>query len=95
MKGIVVFGLIGFFALAITFTASHLSVGSMPSSEYISTPLYKPGDIIYIKPDSSKGVVVDVWESNRIDSINYYKVNRVNMGGVKMQTIKEYEIYGR
>ena len=95
MKGIAVFGLIGFFALAITFMASHLSVGSMPSSKYISTPLYKPGDIVYIKPDSSKGVVVDVYKSNRIDSINYYKVNRVNIGGVKMQTIKEYEIYGK
>jgi len=95
MKGIVVFGLIGFFALAITFMASHLSVGSMPNSEYISTPLYKPGDIIYIKPDSSKGVVVDVYKSSKIDSINYYKVNRVNMGGIKTQTIKEHEIYGR
>ena len=95
MKGIVTLGLIGFFTLAITFTASHLSVGSMPSSKYISTPLYKPGDIIYIKPDSSKGVVVDVYKSNKIDSINYYKVNKISIGGVKMRTIKEYEIYGR
>jgi hypothetical protein len=95
MKGIVTLGLIGFFALTIAFTASHLSVGSMPSSKYISTPLYKPGDIIYIKPDSAKGVVVDVYKSNRIDSINYYKVNKVSIGGVKMRTIKEHEIYGR
>ncbi len=95
MRGLVVLGIIILTAYGITFMASHLSVGSMPSSEYISTPLYKPGEIVYIKPDSSKGVVVDVYKSNRIDSINYYKVNRVNMGGVKIQTIKEYEIYGR
>ena len=95
MRGLVILGIIVFIAYGITFMASYLSIGSMPSSEYISTPLYKPGEIVYIKPDSSKGVVVDVWGSNRIDSINYYKVNRVNAYGVKMQTIKEYEIYGR
>jgi len=95
MRGIVILGIIVFIAYGITFMASYLSIGSMPSSEYISTPLYKPGDIIYIKPDSSKGVVVDVYKSSKIDSINYYKVNRVNIGGVKIQTIKEFEIYGK
>ena len=95
MRGLVILGIIVFIAYGITFMASYLSIGSMPSSEYISTPLYKPGEIVYIKPDSSKGVIVDVYKSSRIDSINYYKVNRVNTYGVKMQTIKEYEIYGR
>jgi hypothetical protein len=95
MRGLVVLGIIILTAYGITFMASYLSIGSMPSSEYISTPLYKPGEIVYIKPDSSKGVVVDVYKSSRIDSINYYKVNRVNTYGVKMQTIKEFEIYGR
>ena len=92
MRGLVVFGLIGFFALAITFMASHLSVGSMPDSKYISTPLYKPGDIVYIKPDSARVSIVDVDVSDRIDSINYYKVN---MGGCNKQVIREFEIYGK
>jgi len=92
MRGLVVFGLIGFFALAITFMASHLSVGSMPDSKYISTPLYKPGDIVYIKPDSAKISIVDVYKSNMLDSINRYKVH---MGGGNKQIIRECEIYGR
>ena len=95
MRGLVILGIIVFIAYGITFMASYLSIGSMPSSEYISTPLYKPGEIVYIKPDSSKGVVVDVYKSCKIDSINYYKVNKVSIGGVKMRTIKEHEIYGR
>ena len=92
MRGLVVLGLIGFFALAITFMASYLSIGSMPSSKYISTPLYKPGDIVYIKPDSAKVSIVDVYKSNMLDSINRYKVH---VGGGNKQMIKEVEIYGR
>jgi len=92
MRGLVILGIIGFLALGITFTASYLAVGSMPSSEYISTPLYKPGDIVYIKPDSAKVSIVDVYKSNILDSINYYKVH---MGGGNKQMIKEIEIYGR
>jgi hypothetical protein len=92
MRGLVVLGIIILTAYAITFMASHLSVGSMPSSKYISTPLYKPGDIVYIKPDSARVSIVDVDESDRLDSINYYKVN---MGGGNKQVIGEFEIYGR
>ena len=92
MRGIVVLGIIVFIAYGITFMDSHLSIGSMPSSKYISTPLYKPGDIVYIKPDSARVSIVDVDESDRLDSINYYKVN---MGGGNKQVIGEFEIYGK
>jgi hypothetical protein len=92
MRAIVILGLIGFFALTITFMASHLSVGSMPSSKYISTPLYKPGDIVYIKPDSARVSIVSVFKSGMIDPFNHYKVN---MGGGNKQVIGEFEIYGK
>ena len=92
MRGLVILGIIVLTAYGITFMASYLSIGRMPSSEYISTPLYKPGDIVYIKPDSARVSIVDVDESDRLDSINYYKVN---MGGGNKQVIREFEIYGK
>ncbi len=92
MRGLVVLGIIILTAYAITFMASHLSVGSMPSSKYISTPLYKPGDIVYIKPDSARVSIVSVFKSGMIDPFNHYKVN---MGGGNKQVIGEFEIYGK
>jgi hypothetical protein len=92
MRGLVILGIIVFIAYGITFMASYLSIGSMPSSEYISTPLYKPGDIVYIKPDSVRVSIVSVFKSGMIDPFNHYKVN---MGGGNKQVIGEFEIYGR
>jgi hypothetical protein len=90
MRGLVILGIIVLTAYGITFMASYLSIGRMPSSEYISTPLYKPGDIVYIKPDSARVSIVSVFKSGMIDPFNHYKVN---IGVGNKQVIGEFEIY--
>ncbi len=52
---------------------------------------YKKGDVIYVKPDSLRGTIINSWEGNTKYEVKYFD----SEGEEQTMYIEEFEIYGK
>jgi hypothetical protein len=84
-------------ALCILFAliaAGLISCGEKPKhKEQVLVPQYQDGDIVYLKPDSTIGVIGDV--TMYISSIGYRIGYKNNQGIIEYHDFTETQIYGK
>ncbi len=51
----------------------------------------KEGDVIYVKPDSLRGTIINSWEGNTKYEVKYFD----SEGEEQTMYIEEFEIYGK
>ena len=54
-------------------------------------PKYKQGDVVYLKPDSTKAVISYVWVDNNSYSVDYYDAEHEPQS----MHVPEYGVYGK
>ncbi len=66
--------------------------GCVERNESTNTSLkYKKGDVIYVKPDSLRGTIINSWEGNTKYEVKYFD----SEGEEQSMHIEEFEIYGK
>lgn len=78
------------YKLGISFYAIIITVIFYGCSQKLDNPKYKVGDIVYMKPDSTKAIIIDDDVIGGKYEIQYSAVENIWI----RQYCKEYEIYG-
>jgi len=81
------------FFISLTIVSCKVDTKKVPPVEVKLIPIYDKGDVVYLKPDSLEGVVI---ESYQWESTMEYRVGfRVKSGELHYRNFEEYEIYGK
>lgn len=81
------------FLLSLTIISCKEDPNKVPPVEVKLVPKYNKGEIVYLKPDSLKGIVIEPYQWR---STMEYRVGfRVKNGELHYRNFEEYEIYGK